>query len=54
MFEVFAFLCCKFVRVRGCFLFDDERSFPFWLEFASDSILLALMRTRYDLQTLWE
>jgi hypothetical protein len=35
MFEVFAYLPYKSLCVRGCFLFDDERSMPLWLEFAS-------------------
>jgi hypothetical protein len=35
MFKNCVCLACKYVRIWGCFLFDDEGSFPLWLEFAS-------------------
>lgn len=34
MLKVFAGLCCETVAIWGRFLLDDERPFPFWLEFA--------------------
>jgi hypothetical protein len=46
MFEVFTCLRCKSLCVRGSFLFDDERSFPLWLQFASRLCFVVLMRTR--------
>ena len=35
MLEVFAGLCCESIAIWGRFLLDDERPFPFRLEFAS-------------------
>jgi hypothetical protein len=35
MLEVFAGLCCESIAIWGRFLLDDERPFPFRLEFNS-------------------